>query len=155
MIGALGPALVATAVLGMAGDDHFAPLQVLGQFFPSGMVGAGRLGFGQRVFFLRLGTLGFLLDFRGGHAGLVQEQRGLGRGKLFALGSPEAQVEQADFLVLDLQEFGLVRNDLLQARDFGGQPRQAHDLVLQTLKGLAGFCWQRVERNHLSLVPYT
>lgn len=87
------------------------------------MVGAGRLGFGRRVFFFRFRSLGFLLDFGGRDAGLLEEQRGLGRGKLFALGSPGAEVEQADFFVLDVEElvlvvndFVLVLNDLLQAR---------------------------------------
>jgi hypothetical protein len=96
---------------------------MFGQFFPSGMVGAGRLGFGRRVFFFRFRSLGFLLDFGGRDAGLLEEQRGLGRGKLFALGSPGAEVEQADFFVLDVEElvlvvndFVLVLNDLLQAR---------------------------------------
>jgi hypothetical protein len=85
------------------------------------------------------------------HAGLVQEQRGLGRGKLFALGSPEAQVEQADFLVLDLQEFDLFLNDLRLARVLGDQARV---LGLQALEGLAGFGWQRVERNHIIRITY-
>ena len=78
----------------------------------------------------------------------------MGRGKLFPLGSPEAQVEQADFLVLDLQEFALVGNDLLQTRDFRGQPRQARVLGLQALEGLAGRGGQRVERNHIMRITY-
>ena len=74
-----------------------------GSFSRPGWLGRGALALGSGFSFSGRRPLGFLLDFRGRHAGLLEEQRGLGRGKLFALGSPEAEVEQADFLVLELR----------------------------------------------------
>jgi len=79
MVAAFG----AAAVLRSAGDDLFAPLQVFGKPLPSRMVGPGLLGPGQRGLFWGLQAAGFLLAFLGGDAGLVQQERGLGGGKLF------------------------------------------------------------------------
>ena len=88
------------------------------------MVGAGLPGLGQRVLLLGLGAPGLLLDLGGGEAHLVQEQGDLGAGKLFALGTEEAEMEQADLFVFELEE-------ALQARDF---PLQ----VGQDLGGVGG-----------------
>src|SRR5208283_1674074 len=144
----LGSALLAKAVFGVAGNNHFATLQMLRQLLAPGMVGAGSLGLGQWVLLLLRRELGFLLDFRGRDAGLVEEQRRLRRGNRFAFGTPQLEIEQADFLVLQL-------DDLLQTCDFGGQAGQAVHPGLQTFEGLADWSWQRVERNHLIRIPYT
>jgi len=54
------------------------------------MIGTGLLGSGQRVFFLGLGTLSFLLDLAAGQTDLLQHQGHLGAGELFGLGTEEA-----------------------------------------------------------------
>ena len=133
----LGPALGATAVLRTAGDNLFTPLQVLRQFFASGMLGTGLPGPGQRLLLLLLRQLSLLGHFLGGDAGLFQQQQRLIGGKLFALGSPEFQVEPADFLLLQL-------DDKLQA------------LVLRfgPFQGLAQGGKSRIRGDHLIRVSY-
>jgi hypothetical protein len=64
------------------------------------MIGTGLLGSGQRVFFLGLGTLSFLLDLAAGQTDLLQHQGHLGAGELFGLGTEEAQIQQADLFFL-------------------------------------------------------
>jgi hypothetical protein len=133
--GALGSTLVAAAVAGMAGNNHLTPLQMTRQFLASGMVGAGCLGPGQRVLFLGRRQAGFLFDFGRGDTGLFKKQRRLRRRNRVPFGPPKLDVEQADFLVLQL-------DDLILGADHLGQPPV---FALQSLKGLAGFGGQRVE----------
>ena len=110
------------------------------------MAGAGLFGPGQRAGFFRVRPLGLLLDFGRRDTGLLEEQRRLRRGELFPLGTPELEIEQADFLVLNLddlvlfpQGFVVEQDGVFQAR-VGGQQR---------LNGGADFGGQGVERDHL------
>ncbi len=67
--------------------------------------------------------------------GLVEEQRRLGRGNCVAFGTPEPEVEQADFLLLKLNDLVFGSDDL----------RQTPDPVLQVLNELADVGGERVE----------
>jgi hypothetical protein len=85
------------------------------------MIGAGLLGPRQRVLLFSFRLFGLLVDFPGCETDLCQQQRNLRTGELLALGAEDPEVEQADLLVLELQEalqptvFGLqVGDDLGQ-----------------------------------------
>jgi len=118
---------------------------MLRQFLAAGMVGVGSLGPGQWVFFLGRRPAGFRFDFRRSDTGILKEQRRLRRGDGVAFGTPELEIEQADFLVLQFDDLVLGADDLFQTPVF----------ALQDLEGLTGFWRERVGRNHLIPITYT
>ena len=63
----------------------------------------GGLARGSGRAFSAVRPLGLLLDFGRRDTGLLEEQRRLRRGELFALGTPELEIEQADFLLLNFE----------------------------------------------------
>ena len=77
----------------------------------------GLFGLRQRLVFLRLGSVGFLIDFAGLQADLGQHQRHLGTGKLFTLGTKQAQLQQLDLLIFQLNDPGKTRIFCLQIGD--------------------------------------
>ena len=87
------------------------------QRLAAGMIGPGLFGLRQRLVFLRLGSVGFLIDFAGLQADLGQHQRHLGTGKLFTLGPEEAKVQQFDLLIFELDDPGQTRIFSLQIDD--------------------------------------
>jgi hypothetical protein len=110
----------------MAGNDHLAAFQVCGQDRPSGMIRARHLGPGQDgQRFLFFGKSRFALDLRGVDADFQGEQRELVLGKFIRLGSPAAQVEQANLFTLKFDDMRESRVFRLQAgisqTDFDGQ----------------------------------
>ena len=92
-------ALLAVAVLLMAGDDLYAPVQMLGQRVASGVLRAWFASV-DGLFRLALRLGGFLLDFLRTDADLPKEQLHLVGGELLTLGSPKLQAQQLDLVVL-------------------------------------------------------
>ena len=100
MTGRSAPHFSQVQSCGTAGDDFFAPFQVLGQTVPARMVGTGLLGPRQRLLLLLLRQLGFLGHFLGRDAGFFEQQGSLQSRELLALGAEALDIEQTDLLVL-------------------------------------------------------
>jgi hypothetical protein len=84
------------------------------------MGATGLLGAGQRVVLLLLGSARLLVDLAGGETDFGQQQGHLGAGELVGLGTKDTKVEQADLLILELDD-ALQPGDLgLQAGEGGG-----------------------------------
>jgi len=78
------------------------------------------LGARQRVVLLLLGSARLLVDLAGGETDFRQQERHLGAGELVGLGTKDPKVEQADVLILELDD-ALKPGDLgLQAGEGGG-----------------------------------
>jgi len=129
-----GPALRTPTVFRTAGNEFFPSLQMLRQLLPPGMV-TPRLA--HRQLLPCLGLFGFLVNFSGSETDLFQHQGHLTRRELLTLGTKHPEVQQANLLVLDLDD-----------------PLQPNHLRLQAFEGFSSGLGERIKRGHLMCNAY-
>ena len=125
----LGAALGAVAILRATGDDLFAAFQVFGQRSRPGWLGRGCLARGSGWLLCSCGRSASWSTSPAVTLTSSSSRTAWSAGELLALGAEEPEVEQADLLVLEL-------DDALQPRDF----RPANRPALGRRSGVGGNC---------------